>query len=51
MLSEYKINELQLYIEHTYLWEGLSEAFRDKDALSAEDIMELMIMLIVVILN
>lgn len=41
VLSEYKINELQLYIEHTYLWEGLSEAFRDKDALSAEDIMEL----------
>lgn len=41
VLSEYKINEFQLYIEHTFLWEGLSEAFRDKDALSAEDILEI----------
>ena len=40
-LSEYKINELQLYIEHTFLWENLSEAYRDKDALSAQDIIEL----------
>ncbi|CAM3569844.1 family 20 glycosylhydrolase [Erysipelothrix urinaevulpis] len=41
LLSEYKINELQLYIEHTYLWEGLSEVFRDKDAYSAQDILKL----------
>lgn len=40
-LSEYKINELQLYIEHSYLYEGISEAFRDKDPMSAEDIMRL----------
>lgn len=41
LLSEYKVNELQLYIEHTFLWENLSEAFRDKDALSAQDIIEI----------
>ena len=35
------MNELQIYIEHSYLFEGLSEAFRDKDALSAQDIMRL----------
>ncbi|HEY4536904.1 MAG TPA: family 20 glycosylhydrolase [Erysipelothrix sp.] len=40
-LSEYKINELQLYIEHTFLWEHLTEATRDKDALSAQDIIEI----------
>lgn len=41
LLSEYKINELQIYIEHSFLWEDMSEVFRDKDALSAEDILEL----------
>ena len=41
LLSEYKVNELQIYIEHSYLFEGLSEAFRDKDALSAQDMMRL----------
>lgn len=41
ILSEYKMNELQIYIEHSFLWEGMSEVFRDKDPLSAEDIMEL----------
>lgn len=41
LLSEYKINEFQLYIEHTFLWEGFSEVFRSKDAFSAEDILEI----------
>lgn len=41
MLAEYKVNELQLYVEHTYLFEGFSEVWRDKDALSAENILEL----------
>ena len=41
LLCEYKINEFQLYIEHTYLFRNLSEAWRDEDALEAEDILEL----------
>ena len=41
LLCEYKINEFQLYIEHTYLFRGLSEAWRDEDPLEAEDILEL----------
>lgn len=41
LLCEYKINELQLYIEHTYLFRNLSEAWRDEDPLEAEDILEL----------
>ena len=41
LLCEYKINEFQLYIEHTYLFRNLSEAWRDEDPLEAEDILEL----------
>lgn len=40
-LSFYKMNQLQLYIEHTYLFEGLSEMWRDDTPLTAEDILEL----------
>lgn len=40
-LAEYKVNELQLYVEHTYLFEGFSEVWRNKDALSSQDILEL----------
>ena len=40
-LCRYKINELQLYVEHTYLFEGLSEMWRDETPLTAEEIMEL----------
>lgn len=40
-LSFYKMNQLQLYIEHTYLFENLSEMWRDDTPLTAEDIMEL----------
>lgn len=41
LLCRYKINEWQLYVEHTYLFRSLSEAWRDDTPLSAEDIMEL----------
>jgi hexosaminidase len=40
-LSFYKINQLQLYVEHSYLFEGLSEIWRDDTPLTAEEIMEL----------
>lgn len=40
-LSFYKINQLQLYIEHSYLFENLSEVWRDDTPLTAEDILEL----------
>lgn len=40
-LCRYKINELQLYVEHTYLFSGLSEMWRDETPLTAEEIMEL----------
>lgn len=39
-LAFYKINQLQLYIEHTYLFEGFSEMWRDDTPLTAEDILE-----------
>lgn len=41
LLSFYKINQLQLYIEHSFLFEGFSEVWRDDTPLTAEDIMEL----------
>lgn len=41
LLCRYKINEWQLYIEHTFLFQGLSEAWRDDTPLTAEEIMEL----------
>ena len=40
-LCRYKINELQLYVEHTYLFSGFSEMWRDETPLTAEEIMEL----------
>lgn len=40
-LAFYKINQFQLYIEHTYLFEDLSEVWRDDTPLTAEDILEL----------
>lgn len=41
LLCRYKINEWQLYVEHTYLFKGLSEAWREDTPLTAEEIMEL----------
>lgn len=40
-LSYYKINQLQLYVEHSFLFKGLSEVWRDDTPLTAEEIMEL----------
>lgn len=36
----YKLNQLQLYIEHSFLFENLSEVWRDDTPLTAEDILE-----------
>ncbi len=40
-LSYYKINQLQLYIEHSFLFSNLSEVWRDDTPLTAEEILEL----------
>lgn len=40
-MAFYKMNQLQLYIEHTFLFEGLSEVWRDDTPLTAQDILEL----------
>lgn len=39
--SFYKMNQLHLYIEHTFLFDGLSEMWRDDTPLTASDILEL----------
>lgn len=38
-LSHYKINQLQLYIEHSFAYKGFSEIWFDKDPLTAEEIL------------
>lgn len=40
-MSFYKLNQMQIYIEHTYLFRDLSEVWRDDTPLTAEEIMEL----------
>lgn len=40
-LAYYKINQLQLYVEHTYLFRNLKELWRDDTPYTARDIMEL----------
>ncbi|KSV60638.1 glycoside hydrolase family 20 zincin-like fold domain-containing protein [Acetivibrio ethanolgignens] len=40
-LAFYKINQLQLYIEHSFLFEDFSEVWRDDTPLTGEEIMEL----------
>lgn len=40
-LSYYKINQLQLYVEHSFLFQELSEMWRDDTPLTGEEIMEL----------
>lgn len=37
----YKLNQLQLYVEHSYLFREFSEVWRDDTPLTAEDILEL----------
>lgn len=39
--SFYKLNHLELYVEHTYMFRDFSEVWRDDTPLSAEDILEL----------
>ncbi|MBD5392772.1 MAG: family 20 glycosylhydrolase [Lachnospiraceae bacterium] len=41
ILSFYKYNQVQLYIEHSYLFDELNEMWRDDTPLTAEDILEL----------
>ncbi len=38
-LAHYKINQLQLYIEHSFAYKEFSEIWYDKDPLTAEDIL------------
>lgn len=38
-LAHYKINQLQLYIEHSFAFTGFSEIWYDKDPLTAEEIL------------
>lgn len=40
-MAGYKLNQLQLYIEHSYLFRGMTELWRDDTPLTAADIMEL----------
>lgn len=40
-MCRYKLNQLQLYVEHTYLFRDLSEMWRDQTPLTSEEIMEL----------
>lgn len=37
----YKLNQLQLYVEHSYMFKDFSEVWRDDTPLTAEDILEL----------
>lgn len=41
LLSFYKMNQLQLYVEHSYLFREFGEVWRDDDPLTAEEILEL----------
>ena len=40
-MAYYKLNQLQLYVEHTYLFRDLTELWRDDTPLTAAEIMEL----------
>lgn len=40
-MAYYKLNQLQLYIEHSYLFRGMTELWRDDTPLTAAEIMEL----------
>lgn len=41
MLAAHKINQLQLYVEHTFAFDGMSEIWRGADPLMPEEIKEL----------
>lgn len=40
-MAFYKLNQLQLYVEHTYLFRDQTELWRDETPLTAEEILEL----------
>lgn len=40
-MASYKLNHLQLYIEHTFAFQSIPELWADKDPLTAEEILEL----------
>lgn len=40
-LCFYKMNQLQLYVEHTYLFRDLTELWRDETPMTAEEVLEL----------
>ncbi|PCJ59751.1 MAG: glycosyl hydrolase family 20 [Planctomycetota bacterium] len=40
-MSAYKMNELQLYVEHTFAFKAFPELWADKSPLTAEEILEL----------
>lgn len=40
-MAYYKLNQLQLYIEHSYLFRGMTELWRDDTPLTAAEILEL----------
>ena len=40
-MAFYKLNQMQLYIEHTFLFRDFSEIWRDDTPLTAEEILEL----------
>lgn len=40
-MAFYKMNQLQLYIEHSFRFEGMSEVWRDDTPLTAQEILEL----------
>lgn len=40
-LAFYKINELQLYVEHSFAFKGIPELWIDKDPITSEEILEL----------
>ncbi len=40
-MAYYKLNQLQLYIEHSYLFRGMTELWRDDTPLTAAQILEL----------
>lgn len=40
-MSYYKLNQLQLYVEHSFLFRDFSEVWRDDTPLTAEEIIEL----------
>ena len=41
MCAHYKLNQLQLYVEHTYAYKAFPEVWADADPLRAEEILEL----------